>query len=870
MKDLSVNHASLKDTMLSRLLNGTNQDFGQYNNIKMRLLNNAKALPVNQNFNVDVFYEQLQEYLSRGLELKIEPNRHDDIYIITIYSLGKLVGLLNTGKKSVVFMVFDNRLYFDIVSSKYTEDPNYVETKNAITDFLSSGATGKILNFTEDYLLSCYDEHIKERITPTSRYIEYPAYGMNAALAYHIEDDEFILARLKIYKIEKSKGNFSDEKPENAIYLLTTNGAYLLDFDNNMQLGYAETVSEQEMKVKSKIGRDPVLCGTTQWISNRDNDFLFNEIKHLNNATREDKLKGIAKLIYNFAENKEQKEYAANVLGIFAHQNGDLFYTFAAKFIIATANISKDFVFNPEEAADLINSAKDAVLDNELEKKFQDFSSGYKLNANDFVIISHIFNRCEIPQQMAEQFSKTMINACEKFEKNEIQNLDKILFETELSKKIFEIGDDKNAEKMAEKAADKLQTEYIETFGQDETISPTEKYCGPIANYAIAETIFITSKQPKQTSQAADRMAILKPLIKENIEKMSALTQNENLKQRATEVLTLFDVNAFNNANPNFKHKEIKHNINKTGVELLMHPSTMKKQPYNGYKSWLEKVDIQETAHITGGSVVTKENYPEIFTAIEKSCNFLDMSMPETYIFFTESMYGITSYDGQKPLLAISELHTIADNAHYLQNNELYFAIAKETANIKFGFSKANINNLWRNLSKDGNINFGQLSTSIPKLNFASKYIKDYTRSQKYAKYMVENPDFNTFDIEQDRIIKLLEQKLSALNYQGEETIKDQQAFEFTLFNRMLNFSTDRIGLIFADNIISAVKSIIISDENLPDALQNSQNISIVDYALQKNDNGKLKNIDFALRLQALVSFYISDEYEKLKQEIFK
>ena len=868
MKDLSVNHVSLKETMLSRLLNSNGQDFGQYNNIKMRLLNNAKALPVNQNFNADEFYSQLQDYLSQGLQLKIEPEHHDDIYIITVYSMGKIAGILNTGKKSVVFMVFDNRLYFDIVSSKYTEDPNYIEKKNAISEFLSSGTTGKIQNFVEDYLMSCYDEQTKERIVSLSRYIEYPAYGMNATLAYYIEDDEYILARLKIYKIEKSKGNYNNSKPENAIYLLTTNGAYLLDFDQNMQLKYAETISENEMMVKSKIGRDPIICGAAEWISNRDNDFLYNEIKHLNNVSREEKLKGIAKLTYNFAENKEQSEYAANILGIFAHQYGDIFYTFAAKYLIAISNVEKDYKFNEEETKELISAAKDAVSDTDFANKFQEFIQSYNLDANDILAIVHILNRCETPQQMSEQYTKAMQKVHEKFLKLVPNNLDRILFETELAKKIFENGDDKNARKMAEDAADKLQTEYIESIGLNSTQSPDQKYSGAIANYAVAEAIFLTSKQQKEISQAADRLAILKPLIKENIEKMAGLTQNENLKQRAENVLELFDAQKFNAHKQEFRIPEIKHNIKKTGTELIMHPSTMKKQPYHDFKTWLDKVEIQQSAQINSGSLITNQSYPQINTAIEKCCTFLDIQQLESYIFHTENTYGITSYDGSKPTLAISELHTKEDSKYFLQDGQLYFAVAKELANIKFGFSKTNINNLWRNLSKDGNMNFGQLSTTIPKLNFTSKYIKNYTRSQKYSQYIVQNPDYNKFDTDSKRTIDLLQQKLQTFNYQGTETIKDQQAFEFTLFNRMLNYTTDRIGILISDGIISAVKSIIISDENMPDALDACQNMSVIEYALQKEEDGTLRNIDFALRLQALVSFYISDEYEKLRNYI--
>ena len=80
----------------------------------------------------------------------------------------------------------------------------------------------------------------------------------------------------------------------------------------------------------------------------------------------------------------------------------------------------------------------------------------------------------------------------------------------------------------------------------------------------------------------------------------------------------------------------------------------------------------------------------------------------------------------------------------------------------------------------------------------------------------------------------------------------------------------DRFGLLFAGGIVTAVNALIKTDVDFPDVLELSKAMSITDIACAKNTDGGMLHSDFAMRVAALISFYLSDSYSALEKQIFE
>ncbi|MBO7462315.1 MAG: hypothetical protein J6T96_06940, partial [Bacteroidales bacterium] len=235
MKDLATNHIAIKQSILSGLVNGV--DLSQDAKVKISLLNNALVFPVPFSFDFGDFSKSLFSYINDTLKATATEAQHgDDIKSITFSPIG--LGLM---KKAVVFSLIDSHLYINIVPAKEIENPNYTEGK--ISEIISSGKTDKIYEYTQDYIIRLYPDVVAETVKPNGRYFYTTSPGLSTILASHLEDNERILAKLDIYRIDASKSNAQTTEMDSAFYLSTTNGSYLFVLDKNLQEKYIETLT---------------------------------------------------------------------------------------------------------------------------------------------------------------------------------------------------------------------------------------------------------------------------------------------------------------------------------------------------------------------------------------------------------------------------------------------------------------------------------------------------------------------------------------------------------------------------------------------------------------------------------------------------
>ena len=287
-------------------------------------------------FDFNDFAKSLFSYINDTLRASATSQQYgDDMQAITFSPIG--LGLM---KKAVVFSLIDSHLYIHIVPAKEIENPNFSEGK--ISELLSSGKVDKIYQYAEDYIMQMYPKAIAATVKPQGRYFYTTSPGIAPIIASHLEDGELVLAKLDIYRIDASKSNAQTTEMDTAFYLSTTNGSYLFVLDKNLQEKYIETLTADPMTVKAEIGRDPVTCGTTKWMTNRDNDFLFDEASRANTLAPQDKILTFSQLHFNMGESKADREYASHLINIYAENDGSPFAKFAAKLIDFSVSLDGD------------------------------------------------------------------------------------------------------------------------------------------------------------------------------------------------------------------------------------------------------------------------------------------------------------------------------------------------------------------------------------------------------------------------------------------------------------------------------------------------------------------------------------------------
>ena len=489
MKQIELSPAH-KETLLGSLITGGNDDLQKTNNIKISLINNGKVFAIPQDFDTKVFTDNVNTFVTQTLKLKSQIQTLQDLSIVEFYK--SFPPML---KKAVVYFVSGKYLYINIVPHKFIEDANYTEGK--ISELLTSSSTEQLFQFVDDYIVGLYPAEIQNTINTKGRYFEKMELGIRPLIAYHLENGEGLLAKLNIYKVEQSKANALTSVAAKSFYVLTTNGSYIFCLDQNLNLKYAENLGGVEMQVKSRIGRDTIVCGSTQWITNRDNDFLYDEIKTLNNADKSEKMKHLAILNFNFAETNEETLLASQFLLQYAQEANDGFFIFAAQFLVMKAtNHSFDDV-DDEVTLKLISLAPAALADSDLFNKASILTTDFKLERQDIAVLMHIFNRTKISQEQYEQYNKTIVMLKDRYLKLEDDTLNITLAEIETARKLLSTGDRKSAEKIAESALGRIPDESAMNLAPDVQNSADAKFSGQFLSPLVYEVLFNATGDPK-------------------------------------------------------------------------------------------------------------------------------------------------------------------------------------------------------------------------------------------------------------------------------------------------------------------------------------------------------------------------------------
>lgn len=860
MKQIEISPA-YKETLLGSLINAP-AELQKINNIKISLINNGKVLAVPPSFDVNTFTVALSKYVTDTLKLKSQQSTDHDLNIVTFHRSFP-PGL----KKAVVYFVNGKYLYINVVPYKFIEDANYSEGK--ISELLTSGSTEQLFQFADDYIFSLYPESVQKSVGTQGRYFEKMGFGIRPLIAFHLDDDEGLLAKLNIYKVEQSKVNALTSVAAKSFYVLTTNGAYIFCLDQNLNIKYAEDLSGVEMQVKSRIGRDTVVCGSTSWITNRDNDFLYDEICKLNNADKVEKMKHLAILNFNFAKTNEETLLASQFLLQYAEEAKDGFFTFAAQFLVMKAtNHSFDDV-DDEVTLKLISLASAAVADADLYKKALTLTTDFKLEKQDIAVLMHIFNRTKMSQEQYEQYNKTLVMLKDRYLKLESDTINIILAEIETAKKLLTTGDRKSAEQIAESALNRIADESALALAPDAQHTPDEKFSGAFISPLAYEVMFNASGDPKLSEKYCALRACVKPLSENNISKLSAISASA-LKDRANEVLLLSDHEKFAAQNIRVDKRKIKGTFAKTTESLLNHPAMNKKMAFADLKSWLDKTTPELFDSIANfGEKATSANYPALSEAAEYVAKFFEIETPDVYVFKGEKSVGVTSYNAAKPFIAVGFSHLDVDTERYLSPNELFFALAREMANIKSGFTKLLSDKLFRDFFNSGAMNIDKISTYIPAPSFIAKNTDYYDKYRFASNVFCGYPLCESFESTDKQILVSLEKKLSIIHYKP-STPADLKVCEYAAVSRLMCHYADRLGLLFAGNIVTATNAIIKTDVDFAELLELTKAMSVTEIACAKNTDGGMLHADFALRIEDLISFYLSDSFSALSKQIFE
>jgi hypothetical protein len=299
----------------------------------------------------------------------------------------------------------------------------------------------------------------------------------------------------------------------------------------------------------------------------------------------------------------------------------------------------------------------------------------------------------------------------------------------------------------------------------------------------------------------------------------------------------------------------------------------------NGYVEWLQKWLGKAKTPDYGvlkdyAERVTIKTRPGIMVILADAAVALSVNAVEAYISRGDRSVGIRAFEGSPPFVLIGGSHIERDSDFFMTDDELRFAIAAEMAHLRFKHTRLTSSELWDGVFYKGKQILDVLSAMAGPLAFLGnavkgiKHIGDAEKLLRKAAFITEG-----FKKAADYVGVAGDIQQTATKIIGTETAQagdgiSHSGEQLLAACRIMQLTADRAGLVICGNLQAAIRAIFLIARPFRLELTIAEQHGLA-YALARRDpNGKLINRELAVRIAALFSFYLSDDYILLRDAL--
>ncbi len=732
--------------------------------------------------------------------------------------------------------------------------------------WLESGTTEAVYEFVSRRIAESFQTASGEQVVSIdpclSRYVESMSDIQSAWAAAFAGPGEVLVAWLGTSTtVDGTKSEWT--------FIITTHKVALSAFSKDGPEKEMRLEGET-MSMTDSVGRNTVTIGDKSFRTQLQNDSLFQQIASLLALDPMERLRESARL--NFIHGQESVECMEYVRASLDHVlktstdplddlgrfyiNMDFEQVKRSLDPFETAVASKEFA----EIADKLSDGSDA-------EKLKTWSEAWRLNTAEKIslagriqdLIPNSKPRAELTGLLLEDSRRELL------EKSKDKSYH-LIVDIRYAENLILRDCHKDAEKILENRMVSLPDETLYDLLPQENSDLTQGQGGQLIKISMLELLArARGVADNPDEEALRQLAVLQPLIPERLKAYRDSAKGKNL-YRISAVLRLLEKDGLfpepgDDApiptggavalDSKTIEEKLRHTASREGSVLrkVQNFIATKKTPdHTVLKSYAKRADI--------------DGHPNIFSAIVDGNLMLGLKSVEVYISFGELNRGIRAYEGSPPFVLIGCEHLETESPFFLMPAEIRFLIGEELAHIRYGHERITSHEVWT-----GVIDKSVLVLEM--LPFVGKYLSKIGKLGKLAGYasdIAKRVGYIQQYISQARTFAT-----SASNLYERHTKKDQSATisedEQNLIGafRVMQLTADRTALVLCGNPKAAVRAIFKSSPKLQVELPVAEKYGLRTFLGRQDEDGNLMYQDLAIRLAALFSFYISEEYETLR-----
>ncbi|MFV8752624.1 hypothetical protein ACNOYE_18915 [Nannocystaceae bacterium ST9] len=366
----------------------------------------------------------------------------------------------------------------------------------------------------------------------------------------------------------------------------------------------------------------------------------------------------------------------------------------------------------------------------------------------------------------------------------------------------------------------------------------------------------------RQAGREADELAALaelarlQPLVRERVaalvERLPPIDPARppaplSIDARARRVLALLDEHAFTSTSNHASYGKIAA-LAERERELLRHPAARVDGVLGRLQGALAKVAVPDCSVLK--SYCARANLAReqaLAAAVGDAAVLLGIGAIEVFVSRGDKSIGMRAYEASTPFMLIGGDHLDRESDAFLGPEALRHAIAAELAHLRFAHSRVTGDEVWAGTLDLGLTGLGVLLAAAPLLKHfqaPAKHLLDKLGAPALARWRKKLSD---------------EQGSRALGSENSELIAA---------HRVMQLTADRAGLLACGDPRAAIEAIFhVHPSHLsqwPLVVRRGLRDSLIRETRSDDDRDRARLEDLAVRVAALLSFYLSDDFPRL------
>jgi len=806
----------------------------------------GKIVYLNTSFNFNKFINNINIFLQNNLKLSSSIIELDDYFTEIQYkSKSSLANKINAETSfSLIFLQIENILIFNINLSDFFNEKLTNKLKLNFSSLINSSFNKEI---SHNIFNSILNSNNKDVILSSENAFFERTHTNEKLFFQNTINNEQILAKLNLSNLTVEDKEVSTQI-FNSSFVVTDKSIGIFAFNKNGENVFFEKTQEN-YKIKKGITSNTIIYKTISWNTKRSNSKSFNQLKNIYNFTENNRIEEFARLAYLLND----FNYAQQLISLLKGKEGNAIYDFL--YLLVSIKSKTSETIKDDEIKPLIQNI---LLEEKINKLIFNILKKWKISNIKKTLLLELFTKTADSKEEKKAIIPLFETIRTEFKKNNKDLINQSVFEINYAEFLISCGKNRKAGRILKQLLKNLPNETISEILPPQNLDITSNKSGQLLKIKILDLI-TKSKGKDKAEQEILQSAILQPLNINTLNKLKDV-KSEEIKEKANEIISLLSNEGLNNKEKEVPVKKYKPLSSELIENNFRHPATLKNGSFYSIQKWISKIKEVDYSSIKEyAEKIEATSYPKLNEIFYNLKQIFKLENVEFYISRGKKSHEIIGYEGKPSFVLIGYKHLDKNSDLFLNFKELQFAVSVELAHIYFKHSKISANDVWRGVADKGYVLLDAVLGVIPVAGLASKSIRSANKLNGLTKILNNS-------ISVGKNIYGAANKVSEF-YKNKfiSNPKTQKKQKLLVASRLMQYTADRAGLAISGDLKTAVRTTFLTGKYNYAFFDDATKTSLNKFILQTNEDGTYKNQEIALRIAHLISFYLSDEYTKIR-----